>query len=139
MTREYGWAPIGQRVFLPCKGRKFKRVNIIAGLLNNKLICPTQYSWNTDATWFNEWFENLLCPSLEPNSVIIMDNASFHRKNALNTIATLNGHRILWLPPYSPDKNPIENKWATIKNWLRLHSKNYVTIQDAISASFRTY
>jgi transposase len=76
--------------------------------------------------------------AIRASSVIIMDNASFHRKKALNRIAESYGCRILWLPPYSPDKNPIEHAWANLKNWLRLHSGDYPTIQAAIKAYFKS-
>jgi transposase len=137
MTREYGRAPRGERVYLPTSGRKFKKVNIVAGLRDGEVICPTKYDWNTDSEWFCEWFEWWLCPLLRTLSVIIMDNATFHRKTVLSTIAESYGCRIIWLPAYSPDKNPIEHLWANLKSWLRLHSKDYLTIQDAVSAFFK--
>lgn len=138
MTREYGRSPIGERVYLPCKGRKFKRINVVAGLRNGKVICPTKYTWNMTSAWFCEWFEWLLCPLLMIGSIVVMDNASFHNKSKLNKIALSYGCRIIWLPPYSPDKNSIEKYWANMKNWLRLHAKEYPTIQDALTAWFES-
>ena len=138
MSREYGRSPVGERVYLPSHGRKYKNVNIVAGLLNNKVLCPTKYIWNTTSEWFSEWFEWYLCPLLRESSIIVMDNASFHKKSVLNQVAHSYGFRIIWLPPYSPDKNPIEKYWANMKNWLRLHAKNYATIQEALSAFFKT-
>lgn len=128
MSREYGRAPAGQRVYLPVNGTRLKKVNIVAGLRNGEVLCPTKYDWNTNAEWFNEWFEWWLCPLLRIGSVVIIDNATFHRKADLNRIALSYGIYIIWLPPYSPDKNPIEKVWANLKNWLRLNSKNYATI-----------
>jgi transposase len=72
------------------------------------------------------------------SSVIIMDNASFHKRTALETIAQAYGHKILWLPKYSPDKNPIEHIWANMKKWLRSFAQNYITIQKAIFAYFQS-
>ena len=138
MSREYGRSPKGERVFLPRPGRKFKKENVVAGLCNNKIICPTKYAWNTTAEWFLEWFEWFLCPLLLAGSVIVMDNASFHKKSELDRIALSYGCHMIWLPPYSPDKNPIEKVWANMKNWLRLNAKNYTTIQEAISAFFQS-
>jgi len=137
MAREYGRAPRGERVYLPTPGRKFKKVNIVAGLRGGEVICPTKYDWNTNSEWFCEWFEWWFCPLLRALSVIIMDNATFHKKSVLNAIAASYGYRIIWLPAYSPDKNHIEHLWANLKNWLRLHSKDYTTIQDAVSAYFQ--
>jgi len=138
MSREYGRSPKGERVYLPKPGRRFKKVNVVAGLRNGEVLCPTKYEWNTTAAWFLEWFEWFLCPLLMIGSIIVMDNATFHTRKALNCIAASYGCRIIWLPPYSPDKNPIEHTWANMKNWLRLNAKNYPTIQKAILAYFQS-
>jgi transposase len=138
MSREYGRAPKEIRVYLPSPGRKFKRLNIVAGLVGKKVIGRVNYDWNTTGAWFSVWFEWFLCPLLKAGTVIVMDNASFHSKKKLNSIAKLYKCRIIWLPPYSPDKNPIEKFWANLKNWLRLHSKNYQSIQDAVEAYFKS-
>ena len=136
MPREYGRAPAGQRVFLPISGKRLKKVNVIAGLRNGETICPTNYGWNTNAAWFEEWFEWWLWPLLREGSVVIMDNASFHKKANLIRIALSYGLSIIWLPAYSPDKNPIEHVWANMKKWLRNFSKNYKSIRFAIAAYF---
>ena len=138
MSREYGRAPAGQRVYLPTNGTRLKKVNIIAGLRNGEVLCPTKYDWNTNAEWFNEWLEWWLCPLLREGSIVILDGATFHKKADLNRIALSYGLGVIRLPPYSPDKNPIEKVWANLKNWLRLNAKNYPTIQEAISAYFNS-
>lgn len=140
MTRQYGRAPRGERVVVPQPGRKFKRVNVVAGWRSRdkKLLAPTLYSWNTCATWFLIWFEFCLCPLLKPGTIITMDNARFHKKKEIMEIAKFYGCVVAWLPKYSPDLNPIEKTWASLKNWLRLHSTGFVTIQKAIFAYFKT-
>jgi len=138
MSREYGRSKKGKRVYLPIRGRRFKRLNVIAACIRGKLICPTKYDFNTNSEWFNEWFEWFLCPLLKVGSVIVMDNASFHKKADLHRIAASYGCRIIFLPPYSPDKNPLEKKWAYLKNWLRIHAKEYETIQEAVAAYFES-
>jgi transposase len=137
MSREYGRSTKGKRVYLSTHGRKFTKVNLIGGMLGGKVLALMKYTWNTNTEWFNEWFEYYLCPVLKNGSVIVMDNASFHNKAKLNKIAASYGYRIIWLPPYSPDKNKIEKLWANLKNWLRINSKYYATIQDAVSAYFQ--
>jgi transposase len=71
-------------------------------------------------------------------SVIILDNASFHKKSEVYRIAASYGCRIIFLPPYSPDKNKIEKSWANLKNWLRLNSKKYDDIRVAVLAYFKS-
>jgi len=138
MSRDYGRSPAGERVYKGIHGRRHKKVNVVAGLLNNEVICPTKYIWNTVSEWFIEWFEWFLCPLLREGSIIVMDNASFHKKSVLTQVANSYGLRIIWLPPYSPDKNPIEKYWANMKNWLRLHAKNYAGIQESLTAYFKS-
>jgi transposase len=67
-----------------------------------------------------------------------MDNARFHRKAELERIANVYGFKIIWLPPCSPDKNPIEKLWANLKNWLRIFAHLYSTIQEAAIDYFKT-
>jgi len=66
-----------------------------------------------------------------------MDNASFHNRAFLETIAEAYEHKILRLPAYSPDKNPIEHLRANLKKWLRSYSENYAKIQDAVFEYFQ--
>ena len=123
---------------MPCNGRKTKKLNIIAGLLNGRLIAPTTYGWNTNAKFFLTWLEWFLMPLLRVGSVIIMDNASFHKKADVHRIVALYGCRAIFLPPYSPDKNPIEKKWANLKNWLRIYAKSYGDLLGALGDYFKS-
>lgn len=86
--------------------------------------------------FFEQWFEFQLLPVLSEDAVIIMDNASFHRKKQLRTIAEAHHCRIVFLPPYSPELNPIEKDWANLKQWLKFHHRQFTTFDDAISYYF---
>ena len=138
MTRQYGRAPRGERVVVPQPGRRFKRVNVVSGWRSRdkKFLAPTLYSWNTTAQWFLVWFEFFLCPLLKPGTIIVLDNARFHNRKQIMEIARFYSCTVSWLPKYSPDLNPIEKCWANLKTWLRLHSKAFAKIQDAILAHF---
>jgi len=131
-----GRAKRGVRVYQETSGRHVKKDNVIAGYLNGIVLALCIYSWSTNVEWFCLWFEYTLIPLLKPNSVIVMDNATFHSRTYLPIIAQAYGHRILWLPKYSPDKNPIEHVWANMKNWLRNFSRNYGSIRLALSDHF---
>lgn len=138
MARTRARSHRGKRVVVLRPGKRFKRLNVVAGQCGDEVIGEVFYDWTTDSRWFEVWFEWYLCPNLHPRSLIIMDNARFHRKNEIERIAKLYGYTILWLPPYSPDKNPIEHLWANLKNWLRKCAHLYASIQDALIDYFKS-
>ena len=86
------------------------------------------YERSTDSAVFEVWFEGRLMPALSRGHVVIMDNAQFHRKAELRNIASRYGILVLFLPPYSPDYNPIEKLWANmnvlVRKWVGEASKN---------------
>ena len=88
---------------------------------------PVQYSCNTDSSLFEFWFENHLFPSIPDNSVIVLDNASFHNKSRLSTLISHSNKKIVFLPPYSPDLNPIEKFWANLKSFLRFSLSSFAS------------
>jgi len=134
MTRAYGRAPRGERLNTPQPGRKFKRVNVIAGWSGKakRYISPYIYPWYTTSSWFLVWLEFMLLPSLKAGTLIVLDNASFHRRKQIEHIAKSYHCVAVFQPKYSPDLNPIEKCWANLKNWLRIHSKKFNTIQLAL-------
>ena len=119
LYREYGYAPRGQKIKAAISGRKYKRVGIVAARMGQKIISPLAYSGTMDSSLFDFWFENQLLPALPSGAVVVMDNASFHRKAQLICAAQKYGFRLIFLPPYSPVLNPIENFWAWLKRYLR--------------------
>ena len=136
--REYGYAPRGEKVFGEVSGKKFKRANLVAAKLGTELVAPFQYDGTTNAKVFENWFEDQLLPALPKGTVVIMDNASFHRKNQLLKMVEDTSIRIIFLPPYSPELNPIEKVWANIKRHLRKHMRNYATFDEAVSATINS-
>ena len=137
LYREYGYAPRGQKVHTAISGRNYKRVGIVAAQLNGKIISPLEYSGTMDSSLFEFWFEKQLLPALPPDTVIVMDNASFHRKAQLFSIAQKYGFRLIFLPPYSPELNPIENFWASLKKWLRSFLSLFSSFDDALFDAFQ--
>lgn len=116
--REYGWSPIGVRVHDVKSGKRGRRTNIIGGLWGKKHVAVSCYSQSIKGTVFEDWFEFELLAVIPYGSLVIMDNASHHRKKHLHAIAERYGVRLLFLPKYSPDFNPIEKSWANFKRWL---------------------
>ena len=119
LYREYARAPRGQKVVAKISGRKFKRTNIVAGICQGKWVAPLEYTGTTDSILFEFWFENCLLKEVAAGSTIIPDNATFHKKAVLTSLAASYHCEIIFLPPYSPDLNPIEKKWAWLKCKLR--------------------
>jgi len=119
LYREFAYAPRGEKVMAKISGKKFKRTNIVAGICCGEWVVPLAYECSTDSVLFEFWFEHCLLKEVGPGSVIVLDNASFHRKSVLPELAERYECRALFLPPYSPDLNPIEKKWAWMKQKLR--------------------
>lgn len=80
----------------------------------------------TDTELVLFWVKSLLLPNLPPNSILIWDNATFHKSQKLRELIEQAGHIMLFLPPYSPDLNPIAHKWHELKQRLRSYYDNSV-------------
>ena len=124
MPRTHGYAECGKRCCgthnWNAKGRK----NVIAALTGSSLIGCGIVGGNVDTAVFNTWIEKILIPDLPINSVVIMDNATFHKSHKTRKLIENNGHKIEFLPPYSPDLNLIERKWAQAKSIRRKYDCN---------------
>ena len=137
LYREYARAFRGQKIISKISGRKFKRTNIVAGICKGKWVAPLEYSGTTDSVLFEFWFENCLLKEVDKGSVIILDNATFHKKSVLPNLAKIKNCTVLFLPPYSPDLNPIEKKWAWLKRKLRGSLHNFDSFDHALQAAFQ--
>ena len=84
----------------------------IAAQCGKKVLAPFGYHGTCDAKLFNFWLEKFPVPLLKPGQIVIMDNASIHKTNTTQSIIDKAGCKLLFLPPYSPDLNPIEHFWA---------------------------
>lgn len=135
---EYARALRGQPVRDNKKGHATEKLNIIAGLLNNKIIAPLIYSCSTDSIVFNTWLEKCLIPILPEKCVIIMDNATFHKSAKTKEMIENNGHRLLFLPAYSPDFNPIEQWWAIIKDKVKKYISEFDCLYFCVEMAFKT-
>lgn len=95
------------------------RINVIGALLDNRLITVSLFEGTINTATFNSWIEQELIPQLPANSVVVMDNAAFHKDKLMQDPLFLAGVTLEYLPPYSPDLNPIEHKWAQAKSIRR--------------------
>jgi len=131
-TREFAYSKIGKPVFGEKSGRKFGRTNLVAGYFKGELVAKMLYKENTKSGIFEDWFKNLLLPTIPRKSYIILDNATFHRKKVLRTLAHRRKCRALFLPPYSPDLNDIEQQWANRKRKLRKNLQHHPSFFNAL-------
>jgi len=85
----------------------------------------------------NTWIKWVLIPVLKPGQIIVMDNASFHKSAKTKELIESAGCRLIFLPPYSPDLNPIEKFWANLKCSLSKIIHNFKSLSDALDFLFR--
>jgi transposase len=139
LYREYGRSKRGEKVLGIISGRKYKRTGIVAAQMGRSILEPLQYEGTMHSALFETWFESRLLPALPPKAVIVMDNASFHRKSKLFTLAEKAGHTLIFLPPYSPDLNPIEKFWSWLKRQLRKILQYCSSFDDALCSAFNSW
>ena len=122
MPRTHGYSNQGQRCYGVCDWGAKGRTNVIGALIGKVLFAVGLFTCNVDSTVFRTWIKHFLLPNLNTKTVIVMDNATFHKNiDMLNMIRDA-GHIIEFLPPYSPDLNPIENKWSEKKAYIKKHN-----------------
>ena len=137
--REYARAAHRERVYGEKSGGKFSRQNVIAALNLRRIVAPMGYTCNCDAKLVETWFEKMLIPQLSPDDVAVIDNASFHNKTRLRKLVENANCRLIFLPPYSPDFNPIEHFWAWMKSKVREISHLHETLEIATMAAVNAY
>ena len=119
MTRHRGWAPRGQRVVGYAPNGHWKTTTFLAGLTADGLIAPFVLDGPINQAIFTEYVRQLLVPALEPGDIVILDNLSSHKGEEAAALIAAHGAELRFLPPYSPDMNPIENAFAKLKELLR--------------------
>jgi transposase len=137
LYREYGYALRGVKVYGKVQGKKFERLNIVAAKCGDKIIGQCEYRCNMNSALFELWFCEVLLKLLPAGSVIILDNASWHRRKVLTVLAEAVDCRVIFLPPYSPDFNPIEKVWAALKKFIRNYLRDFHSLSTAINHFFQ--
>ena len=119
MTRLYGRSPAGQRL-VACQPQGHYQTNtLIAGVGLRGPCAPWLFEGAMDGEMFLAWVRQGLGPTLQPEDVVIMANLATHKVAGVRQAIEAVGARLLYLPPYSPDFNPIENLWSKVKHILR--------------------
>ena len=113
--RRHGWTRRGQILYGKIPGNNRKTTNLIMAQRGGQWLAPETFEKTCNAERVNEWLEKKLVPLLLKPSVVVFDNAPFHKKKEIKAILKKHGHAALPLPSYSPDFNPIENSFGALK------------------------
>lgn len=119
MARRHGRAPRGQRLRVGIPHGHWKTTTFIAGLTLRGMIAPFVLDGPINRIAFETYVEKVLAPELRPGDIVVMDNLSSHKGPRVREMIEAAGASLLYLPPYSPDFNPIENAFAKLKALLR--------------------
>lgn len=119
MARRYGRAPKGKRLRAAIPHGHWKTTTFVAGLRLEGLVAPFVFDGPINAATFEAYVDQFLVPELKPGDVVVMDNLSSHKRPKVAALIEAAGASLLYLPPYSPDFNPIEKLFAKFKALLR--------------------
>lgn len=138
MTRAYGRGKKGERVIDFVPSGHWNTTTLVAGLSRDGALAPMVLDGPMDALAFEVYVAQVLIPHLPQGAIVVMDNLSAHKSPRIAQLLEATGCQLRYLPPYSPDFNPIEQMWSKIKSHLkrveaRTHEALIQTIGDAIS------
>ena len=119
MARTHGRAPRGERLRAAIPHGHWLTTIFVAGLRNTGLVAPMVLDGPINGSLFQDYVEQVLVPELRPGDIVVMDNLSSHKGAGVRTAIEAAGASLLYLPPYRPDFNPIEQAFAKLKAMLR--------------------
>lgn len=139
MTRRYGRSPVGQRLVGSVPQGHYQTTTLIAALRLKGPQAPWMFDGPMDGELFLAWVKQGLAPMLQPDDVVILDNLSTHKVAGVREAIAAAGARLEYLPPYSPDLNPIENLWSKVKQKLKSRDpRTSGQLFEAAGAAFDT-
>ena len=119
MTRSHGRCPKGERLRMGFPHGHRKTTTLVAGLRMTGMVAPMVLDGPINGDWFEAYVAQVLVPELRPGDVVIMDNLSSHKRTSVQVLIETAGATLRFLPPYSPDFNPIEKAFSRLKAMLR--------------------
>jgi transposase len=119
MARTHGRAPRGERLRSPIPHGHWKTTTFVAALRTSGMVAPMVLDGPINSIAFQAYVDQVLVPELEPGDIVVMDNLGSHKGAGIRAAIEAAGASLLYLPPYSPDFNPIENAFAKLKAMLR--------------------
>jgi transposase len=139
MTRLWGRAPKGERVVGSVPQNWGRNITMLAALSASGVAATMTIEGATDTEVFCAYVEHILSPTLCAGDIVVMDNLSAHKADEVRRLIEHRGAELLYLPPYSPDLNPIERCWSKIKTALRAaKARTTERLNEAIKQAFET-
>ena len=126
MTRSHGRCPQGERLVMAVPHGHWKTTTFVVGLRTSGLIAPTVVDGPMTGDVFVAYVKQQLVPTLRPGDVVVMDNLSSHKRSEVRIAIEAAGAELRYLPPYSPDLNPIEKAFSKLKSKLRAARKRTI-------------
>jgi transposase len=136
MARRYGRAPRGERLVSKVPWGHWKTVTFVAALRWDRITAPAVFDGPMDGSCFLAYVEQVLAPTLQPGDIVVMDNLASHKVAGIKQAIEAKGATLRYLPPYSPDFNPIEQAISKLKAHLRREAAR--TFETLIQAIART-
>ena len=134
MTRLYARSRDGARIQEASPGGHWKILTILGAISTRGMIAAMTIEEPTDGDIFLAYLDHVLCPRLRPGEVVVMDNLSAHKSDGVRARIEAAGAELLYLPPYSPDLNPIEKAWSKLKTLLRsVKARTRQALEEALS------
>ena len=127
MTRSHGRCRKGERLRMGFPHGHRKTTTLVAGLRMSGMVAPMVLDGPINGEWFEAYVREVLVPELRPGDIVVMDNLSSHKRTAVRERIEGAGASLLFLPPYSPDFNPIEKAFARLKALLRKAAERTVS------------
>jgi transposase len=135
-----GWAPCGMRLTAKVPHGHWKTTTFVAALRQDRIDAPWVLNGPIDGESFRTYVERVLLPALKPSDIVIMDNLGSHKGKAVRQLIRSVGAKLIFLPKYSPDLNPIEQVFAKLKHLLRkARARNTDSLCDAVGQSLRAF
>ena len=135
MARLRGWAPKGERRRAAIPHGHWKTVTFVGGLTLAGFVAPMLLDGPMDGECFLAWVEQMLAPTLRPGDIVVMDNLAAHKVAGVRQAIEACGAELRYLPPYSPDLNPIENGFAKLKAHVRKSAARTLDALDRAAAN----
>jgi transposase len=136
MTRTHGWAPRGERLVAKIPHGHWNTTTFLAALRHDRIDAPCLFDGPINGELFLAYVEQVLLPTLKPGDIVILDNLGSHKGKAIRQVIRAVGAKLIFLPKYSPDLNPIEQAFAKVKTLLRkAEARTFEAISAAIARS----